>query len=167
MFIQISKTDTDKLTANFRRDEFFTKSEDFPETESHNFDYRLVLGCQALRDWSMVSWHITSSFRTRKHQKYLNTYGAGAVLSYHELGRAVDLQPVHFEDRAKFIDSLHRDIEQRKGVFNTLRKIGVTGFCMYDTFIHLDTRTEKFNNRDANGQYMVADYRKKKAPYLV
>ena len=153
----ITKGDTSKVTNNFTMNEFYCKS--FNAPKSHYFDEKLIQVAQYLRDLTHASVIIDSSFRTKEHQAVLiaNIQGA-AKNSQHELGKAVDLKFA----TPQILASLCGSIDNKDAIFKKLRQLGVRGFGLYDTFIHLDTREGVAVHRDEFGTYALWDNRKKK-----
>lgn len=165
MFVTISKDNSRKLTANFRNKEFFTSS-DVPSDFSHEIDFRLVEAAQAIRDYINAPVRITSSYRTPEHQISLAAKGIGSRVSQHIYGRAIDLQPVDWPDITFWIPELTKQLSDPTSfLFMKLRQIGIVGFGLYDTFIHLDTRTSRGKRKDDYGSYAYWDFRKKKADH--
>jgi hypothetical protein len=163
--LKISKNDHSYLTKNFKVSEFFTNSP-VPPGFTHELAPELVQGAQLLRDYTAVPWHITSSWRSREHQQDLNRQGLASSFSQHELGNAVDLQPVRQFDRQSWVPYITSQLENPNSeLFIKLRDIGINGIGLYDTFVHLDARIQHggLKHGDDFGSYGFWDYRKKKA----
>lgn len=135
-----------KIAEHFKENEFYSKSEDAPE--QHYFDKRLIRIASQIREFYECPVHITSTFRTKAHQMQIS----GTERSAHCLGIAMDF--VISEDMAfiHFVDSL-RD---REFWYDVLRNNGIAGIGIYDSFVHIDTRSDEsypyFNNEDKYGK---------------
>lgn len=110
-----------QLTENFNLKEFECTHPD------HNHvivDPELVEKLQKLRERLGLPIKVTSAFRCEER----NNEVGGAENSQHLTGRAADIS----------LNNQKLDIIQ---IRNLARKIGFTGIGLYDSFIHLDTRT--------------------------
>jgi uncharacterized protein YcbK (DUF882 family) len=127
------------LSKNFTENEFFSKS--FNAPESHYFDEKLIIAAQLLRDTFNTPISVNSSFRTKEHNQRVG----GAASSQHLKGNAVDLG---FNSNPNSLLILQQDILNNGSIKKELRKMGINGFGLYDTFIHLDTRPTGSRNDD-------------------
>ena len=167
-FLTIQKGSNRLLAPNFRESEFYSTSKDAPA--SHPLRSELVEAVQFLRDYYKVPWRVTSTFRTKAHEigicqklgiKFLTN-------SQHLVGRAIDSQPVA-DPHGEILSDLTWQFTAKQGpVYDGLRDIGINGFGIYDTFIHLDARTGPLKYHDTHGLVASWDNRsdeaKKKAP---
>ena len=118
----------EQLSANFKAYEFDCRCDDCTETK---IDLELVAKLQALRDLLTVNRsidapiHINSGFRCETH----NAAVGGAKASYHMRGCAADIRVPGVEPAE---------------VAKTAESVGFLGIGLYDTFVHVDTRTSKF-----------------------
>ena len=126
--------------------EWYSRSPDAPS--SHEIDDNLILALQSIRDYYKSPVVITSTFRTKQHNQDIG----GGKDSMHTKGIAVDFylqNKDHFDD---FRDSL-----RTFGMwYDNLRDMGIAGIGIYNTFVHIDTRTRAitraFNNTDSYGE---------------
>jgi hypothetical protein len=148
MLLTIRKGDDTPLSKNFLASEFYSKKANAPA--SHAFYSELVEAVQFLRDYYDTPWRITS------------TYRPDSPGSQHRECRAVDSQPT---DRSPVVlADLQRQLSDPSSeVFIKLRRLGITGFGIYDTFCHLDVRIIPRKHKDRFGTYAIWDDRKKKA----
>lgn len=141
----IKKGDKSKVSANFRANEFFTNA---PGVESHNIDDRLIQAAQYIRSYYNVPVYISSSYRP----SWYNASIGGVSNSQHIKGRAIDFR---ITDPSILAD-YSNDIAIHGPLYQALASIGISGFGLYDSFAHIDTR---------NGLAQW-DNRKKKIIYL-
>lgn len=153
----LKKGDKRPVSTNFTANEFYSKSSDAPA--SHSFPSELVEAVQFLRSHYNTPWRITSSYRTWGHE-YRIFRGKGKDVEYskrmadtsqHVKRRAVDSQPKNLSP--EILHDLQQDFLSRGPIFQQLRALGVTGFGVYDRFVHLDTRPEGGKQKDALGTY--------------
>ena len=136
--MNIIRGDQTGIVPNFANGEFFTHSEDF-NADSHYFNEKLVFAAQAVRDFIGSSVTVNSTYRT-----YLgNKNSGGAVGSLHLKGEAEDLQT------GSHTAKIQADIENKGVLYQKLRSLGIGGFGIGTSFIHLDTRTSG-NQKDFN-----------------
>lgn len=139
-FRTIKKHDLSKITPHFRNNEFYTTSPDAP-TE-HTLAQPVISAAEFLRNHFNVPWRVTSTYRTEAHElaicKKRGYSKQLAKSSQHVARRAMDSQPV--TNAPAIMLQLHRDFLNRGEIFQQLREMGITGFGIYDTFIHLDCR---------------------------
>lgn len=151
----IKQGDKTSLSRNFTANEFYSKSSDAPA--SHSFPSELVEAAQLLRDSYGVPFRVTSTVRTPSHEYRLCIHKgedyarAMMVSSQHVKRRAMDIQPT--SNTAAVMSDLQFDIIDRGFMFKKLRALGVTGFGLYDTFVHLDVRKEAGKQKDEFGTY--------------
>lgn len=112
-----------KLSDNFKVSEFACKGKDC--CSSVKIDSDLVTYLQKIRNHFGKSITITSAYRCSKHNKAVG----GSSNSNHTKGKAADIiiKGVKPSEVAKYAES-----------------IGIKGIGLYDTFVHIDTRTKKF-----------------------
>ena len=111
-----------KLSKNFSSHEFDCKGKGC--CSKTTVDPLLVDYLQKIRDKFGVSITINSGYRCSKHNKAVG----GAASSKHTMGMAADIvcKGVKPLEVAKYAES-----------------IGILGIGLYDTFVHIDTRTSK------------------------
>lgn len=164
--ITITKGDTTIIAPHFTAGEFHSKRPNAPA--SHDFYSECVEAVAYLRSHYGVPWRVTS------------TYRPDSVGSQHRECRAVDSQDTQSgagHGSPVMLDLVAQILNPKSEVFTQLRRLGITGFGVYDTFVHLDCRdTTKFPaaHRDKLGAYALWDERsdaykaaaelKKKAP---
>lgn len=127
----IHKNSQNKVSANFKESEFYSGS--FNAPDPHELDERLVLAAQIIRDFFGIGVIINSTLRTPEH----NSSIGGASRSQHLLGTAMDFA---FADSA-FLDIFYIEITEQGELYHKLKALGINGFGMYDTFMHIDTRS--------------------------
>ena len=111
-----------KLSENFNSTEFDCKCG--AACSSTLIDEALVVFLQQIRNYFKKPITITSGYRCAAHNKEVG----GATNSYHSKGQAADIvvYGVSPQEVAKYAES-----------------IGVKGIGLYDSFVHIDTRTSK------------------------
>ena len=118
----------ERLSDNFKAYEFDCRCDDCTETR---IDLELVAKLQALRNrlsalrGEDTPIHINSGFRCETH----NAAVGGAKASYHMRGCAADIRVPGVEPAE---------------VAKAAESVGFLGVGLYDTFVHVDTRTSKF-----------------------
>jgi hypothetical protein len=160
--LTITRGDNTLIAPHFRASEFYSKSPDRPT--SHSFPSELVEAAEFLRVHFGLAWRITSTYRTPTQEARIcevNNLPPGlATTSQHVLARAMDSQPAGTEaQNAHVMEVLALDFQSNGEVFQALRKIGVKGFGIYDTFIHLDVRTGPCIHKDGFGTFAAWDER--------
>ncbi len=126
----IYKSD-DKIHTNFTYRELFTKSADYKE-ETHELADIVLEALFFIREHYNVSIRVNSTLRTPLGNSL--TPGS-AKTSFHMKGMAIDFSIL--DEKAK--QQYYEDIKDKNSeVFRKLRKIGITGFGLYDTFYHID-----------------------------
>lgn len=122
------------VAENFVMSEFYSGSPDAPA--EHFLDGRLITACQTIRDWFGVPVRITSTYRTESH----NSMVGGSSSSQHLYGLAVDFQ--FTENNDENLAELHRHIKLGGDLAYQLADSGIRGFGFYNTFAHIDVRTQ-------------------------
>ena len=123
------KTDGNmKLSTNFVVKEFQCKD----GTDQVLIDLDLVKLLQAIRDKLGATITINSGYRTASH----NANVGGSSQSYHLFGRAADIVVTG---------------KTPKEVAACAESVGALGILRYETFVHVDTRTEKYFAVYTNG----------------
>lgn len=117
-----NEKDNVQLSKNFKLSEFACKGSDC--CTSVKVDSKLVTFLQKIRDHFGKAVTINSGYRCSTHNKKVG----GTTGSYHTKGQACDIvvsgvKPIEV---AKYAES-----------------IGILGIGLYDTFVHIDTRTKK------------------------
>ena len=168
--ITINRGDNTLLAPNFRASEFYSSSPNPPA--SHDFYMELVEAASFLRNHFNTPWRITSTMRTHAHEVKIcadfNLPPGLAWTSKHVLAPAFDSQPAGTAARnAEIMATLAEDFTNNGEIFQKLRTLGIKGFGLYDTFIHLDVRVGPCIHKDRFGAFACWDERhnapKKKA----
>ena len=144
----------EKVAENFTMNEFYCKSVNAPLT--HPFDNVLIEAAQSIRDEYAAPVTITSTYRTLLG----NLAAGGKSGSLHLTGEAMD-----FKMSPDKLTELKEDIRKKGKQFKKLRLLGIRGFGLYPTFVHLDTRGEEYPaaNTDSKGSFAFWDMEKKTA----
>lgn len=149
------------LSTHFSAREFYSHSSDAPDT--HPLYMQLVDAAEFLRTYFGVAWRITSSFRTESNERQiLARLGVPFFVDEHMKGRAIDSQPAADTATNKAIMlQLAEDFTSQGVIYQALRSRGITGFGLYNTFIHLDCRVDNFKaqRRDSFGLVACWDSR--------
>lgn len=124
----LNKNGNEKITNNFAIREFACKD----GSNTILIDDKLATLLQDIRDHFGKPVIINSAYRTEKHNQEVG----GTANSYHLYGKAADIQIKGVSPReiAQYAESL-----------------GVKGIGLYGTFVHVDTRTNKYY-WNTNGQ---------------
>ncbi len=109
-----------KITPNFKVSEFACQD----GTAKVLIDYELACLLQFMRDIVGKPLTINSAYRTESHNKKVG----GAANSYHKYGRAFDVSGADVDLMCKI-----------------LKSIGVKGIIKYPTFVHMDSRDNKYH----------------------
>ena len=158
--IHIQRGDNSPITEHFNTSEFYSKSVDAPAV--HPFYSQLPESAEYLRSHYNTPWRITSTFRTeREEREILAKLQVPFFIDVHMDGEAYDSQPV--TNQAAIMADLTQQFLKNGEVYQELRKIGINGFGLYDTFIHLDVRTSKAPHRDSYGLVAHWDSRRNAA----
>lgn len=121
--MKYKKSVVTQLEKNFKSTEFDCKGKGCC---SHTLvDQKLVKHLQSIRNHFGKAVIINSGYRCAKHNKNVG----GARLSKHLIGMAADIKVkgVSPRDVARYAESL-----------------GIKGIGLYDTFVHIDTRRDKY-----------------------
>ncbi|MCF8298638.1 MAG: hypothetical protein K9J13_13910 [Saprospiraceae bacterium] len=143
----------EQITDNFKMSEFYCKSKDAPI--SHELDYNLIKAAQYIREQTGIPVRITSSFRTVQGNK---DAGSKLANSPHTIGIAIDLQAYSYLQKLQFMDIVTNWWLNKTIQYKTLRQLGISGYGIYDTFLHIDTRGNgneyhKYTGSDTYGNY--------------
>lgn len=117
-----TKGKTVQLTKNFKSTEFDCKGKGC--CSKTPLDIELIGYAQVIRNYFNKPVTINSGYRCLKHNKDVG----GVTNSRHTQGRAADIavKGIKPKDVAKFAET-----------------IGIRGIGLYDSFVHIDTRTNK------------------------
>lgn len=118
-----TKGEVVKLSANFNSTEFDCKGAGC--CNSTKISKQLITYLQLIRNHFGKPVKINSGYRCQKH----NSAVGGAKASKHTLGQAADIR----------IDGV-----EPKEVAKYAESIGIKGIGLYDSFVHIDTRTTKY-----------------------
>jgi hypothetical protein len=154
----IKKGDTGGASNNFTKSEYWNAR--FGNiNESFELSNSVIEGGQIVRDFYGKKMKPTASYRTPAWDKSKGRSGTGT----HTRKLAADYK---FLESKEVIKDYHQQILTKGLLFRRLRAKGITGFGLYDTFIHLDARPEGGKQSDDFGTYALWDdrtYTKKKA----
>lgn len=131
-FVFFNKRDNRRLSKNFRYSEYFSKCKGL---NFHLLHKKLPITVQDLRDYAQAPIYINSTYRHTR----CNKVAGGASKSQHLVGRALDFSFKNQKDHDQFV----KDIESKGDQYWILLINGITGLGIYDTHIHIDTRTNK------------------------
>ena len=134
--IQICKDDTTLISPNFVANEFYSRSADAPDC--HNLDDSLVLALQLIREYYNIPICITSTYRTATGNSLI---GSSSTSQHRQDTGAVDFKACNQKDRDYLIGQLYQQFKDKGELYQELRALGINGFGFYDTFVHLDPRT--------------------------
>lgn len=126
----LTKDGEKNISTNFKVREF--KCKDGSDTVICD-DTFVAMKLQAIRNHFAKPVIINSAYRTPDYNKKVG----GAKNSYHMKGRAFDIviKDVSLDDICKYAET-----------------IGVLGIIRYNSFVHIDSRTEKYYARNNNGK---------------
>lgn len=166
---KIKAGDNARISPHFLRSEFYSTSPaaGFGAVPEHVLFPQLVAAAEILRLHFNTPWRITSTFRNEAHERaILKRAGVPYFLSQHTKGRAFDSQPAN--NSPEILAAIQSDFFSGGDLYQKLRKAGITGFGVYDTFIHLDCRSDEFpaQRRDAFGLVSWWDSRSGKKKVL-
>lgn len=134
MMAQICKGSNRQITKNFTEAEFHSKSLDAPQC--HSLDDKVINGLQIIRDSFNTPIRITSTLRTATG----NSAVGGVSDSRHlNPARAIDSQPI--ANRDMHLQKFYDDFKCKGPLYRKLRASGINGIGIYETFIHIDTRS--------------------------
>ena len=133
--MQFNKNEQKRLSKNFNSDEFDCKCSN-QDCVVQTVDDELITKLQKVRDEYAKPLRVTSAFRCSKHQDSLRGKGIKTAVgqSQHELGRAVDVQPLVSSKAA--MDALYDVLEKH------FKSIGLAR-----SFFHVDMRDDKEKRR--------------------
>jgi hypothetical protein len=159
--ITITKGDTSKVSPHFTAAEWYSTSSDAPK--SHPIYPQLIAAAEFLRTHFGVAWRITSTYRTEAHERrILAELGQKFFVDQHMQGRAFDSHPLDTGSAGKAIkQAVYDDFLANGPIYTELRKIGITGFGIYDWGFHLDCRIDQFTakRKDSFGYVACWDER--------
>lgn len=146
----IRKGSNEQLTNNFTEKEIFNAS--YGGVDSFTISDKVLLGAQIIRDFYGVPMGVNSSHRTVAHE-----LAQGRSGNSQHTKSALDLR--FLEDNEKYLLLYHQDILSQGPLYKKLRAAGITGFGLYDTFLHIDPRTERMSESDEFGKLETWDNR--------
>jgi len=135
--IQICKDDTTPISPNFVANEFYSKSADAPDC--HSLDDSLVQAVQFIRTYYNIPICITSTYRTATGNSLI---GSSSTSQHRQPTGAVDFQACNKKERDYLVGQLYQQFKDKGEVYQELRTLGINGFGFYDSFVHIDPRTE-------------------------
>jgi hypothetical protein len=164
-FVLIHKDKPFENFGYFTGAELYSNSADAPAY--HGVSKIAIHGFNVIRGYYNVPVKINSTYRTVLHQLSLSSVGNSQHVQKDQDGTpvslAIDGTFLTDEHRRLFMPDLHKQILERGPLFERLREAGVTGFGIYDTFIHLDSRPSvNLIHEDDYGKYAFWDNRTKK-----
>jgi len=119
---------------------------------------KLGVSIQHIRDFYNVPVRVTSTART---QVFNSSLTGSASSSKHILKfvggkficNAVDWDFNNSESESNLLGSYIKDVLAKGTLYNTLRQNGITGFGLYNSFMHVDTRDTDFTFQDDYGPF--------------
>jgi hypothetical protein len=142
-----------QLSPHFKASEFYSTSPDRPK--QHEIAEPCVLAAEILRTHFDKPWRITSTFRTEAHERQiLKAQGVPYFLSQHTRKKAFDSQPA--DNSPETMREIWLDFTSEGELYQKLRAVGITGFGIYNTFIHLDCRDDEFKAKRRDKWGLVA-----------
>lgn len=152
-FLTITGGDKTPLTPHFNASEFYSHSSDRPA--QHPFADVLVQAAEVLRTHFGTAWRITSTFRTEADERrILKAKNKPFFVSQHMKGKAFDSQPANMDPA--IMHAIWVDFTTNGPLYKQLRALGINGFGIYNTFIHLDCRSDEFKAHRADTYGPVA-----------
>ncbi len=122
---------------NFNEQDLYSGCSDAPD--EHYLSDALIDALNFL--WKYYGTAIEISARGGYRTQSCNAAAGGAEKSQHLLGRAVDVN--WKENETAIIAHLNNDIRNEGIVFQSLLDLGIRGFGLYNTFIHIDARVSE------------------------
>ena len=121
----------------------------------HHISAECVEAAEILRTHFNTQWRITSTYRNKAHETaIIHAQGKEYFLSQHELEKAFDSQPANGDPA--ILAAMQADFFAGGELYQKLRRAGITGFGVYDTFVHLDSRNNQFAAQRSDKFGMVA-----------
>lgn len=151
---KIKAGDNSRISPHFLRSEFYSTSPaaGFGAVPFHALYPQLVAAAEILRAHFNTPWRITSTYRNEAHERaILAAQRVPYFFSQHCQGKAFDSQPAN--NSPAILAAIQADFFAGGELYQKLRKAGITGFGVYDRFIHLDCRNDEFSaqRKDAFG----------------
>ena len=138
----ICAEDTRPVATNFAANEFYSHCPDAPPC--HEVDDRLIEAAQFMRQYFNHLVEVNSTYRT----KLCNSLAGGVSTSTHMEGTGMDLDFGDGPDEDYYLSMAADDILNKGPFYRGLRKIGINAIGLYDTHLHLDTRTRELKDDD-------------------
>jgi hypothetical protein len=140
------KNSTDKITPNFVFAEYYNASH---VNKDYDIDKPLVDAMQVIREHYNQSWMVTSTYRPSDQFGFHKIHPCGAIDSIpsNPANRASTLADFK-QECINYIDSKGSELIEK------LRAIGITGFGIEGTCIHLDCRPNG-TRRDSLGSFTI------------
>lgn len=149
----IRKGNKTNVTANFTEEEYFNAA--FGDVgNSFELSTNTIIGGQIIRDYFGNPMKVNATFRTVAHEKAQGRSGNGQ----HPNKRAIDYGFIG-ANREETMLKYHQEILTKGTLFKKLRAAGISGFGLYDNFLHIDSRTNATMYRDEFGAYNIWDDR--------
>lgn len=130
----VHRGETGSITENFTEDELFNPKNGL---DAHPLSMDTVRAVQHVRSYFGLPIRVTSTYRN-----YVPS-GSGVVnaaqRSPHMLAQAIDFQFIDTEKRPDLQVAIREDFASKGELWQQLWAMGVRGFGVYDSFIHLDT----------------------------
>jgi hypothetical protein len=140
------KNSTDKITPNFIFSEYFNASH---VNKDYDICKPLVDAMQILREHYNQSWMITSTYRPTDNFGFHKIHPCGAIDSVPSNPQNRESALADFKQECQnYVDSKGSELIEK------LRKVGITGFGIENTCIHLDCRPSG-TRRDSLGTFTV------------
>lgn len=142
-----------QLSPHFKAREFYSTSADRPT--QHEIAEPCILAAEILRTHFNKPWRISSTYRTPAHEaRILKNAGVAYFTSQHTKKKAFDSQPADLS--AETMAAIWLDFTTEGELYQKLRAVGITGFGIYNTFIHLDCRDDEFKAKRKDKWGLVA-----------
>lgn len=154
----IQKNNSGYVTNNFTHKEYFNAAFGLSkDVDSFELSDKTISAGQVIRDYLGVAMIPTATYRTPAHDIKKGRSGKGT----HTRKIAIDYD---FVDEAAAVNEaallrFHQEILNQGPLFQKLRALGVTGFGLYDGFLHIDSRPEGGKQKDQYGTYALWDER--------
>ncbi len=137
--------------ANFTQAEIYNGS--FGHVgNSFNMSDKTLQAAQIIRNYYKVPFKVNASLRTAAHDISKGRSGTGT----HTKGMAIDIAPT--TNKEAILVDYHNQILTQGPLYQQLRLAGIGGFGLYDTFLHIDSRTAG-SKKDNLGSYSLWDQR--------
>jgi len=160
-YITLNKNGTNKY-GNFTEKELFSKSID--AGKEHELNKAVIDGFNLIRAYYGVPMFVHSTYRTRAHELVVlgkTSLGQHYYKNAGDIGFSptLDSDSDKIKDLIEYQPDLVKQFREKGELYYQLRNIGITGFGVYDFFVHIDARPEGsvFTGNDSLGKYSFWD----------